>query len=91
MSQWLSLYTLKSLGAYEVVIAGPEAAQLQLELWKNGTLGHCKVFVKPEDAKLSIFTDKMAIEQKNTFYVCENAACQQPVFSTDEVIKSVQL
>lgn len=31
--------------------------------------------------------DKVAIEQKSTFYLCQNFACQQPVQSTSDVSK----
>lgn len=89
MSQWLSLYLLKSEGSYEIMIAGAEAKEQQKALWKKG-LHNSLVFCVPEKSESSFFSGKRPIDNQITYYVCQNGACKQPVFSQKEVLNSIQ-
>ncbi|MFT6036601.1 MAG: hypothetical protein ACJAT1_002310 [Marivirga sp.] len=88
MAQWLSMFSLKAHGSYEIVITGPDAASFQKLFWKEG-IHNSIVYCNPEQTENALFIGKLAIEGKTTIYVCQNGACKQPLFSVHEALTAI--
>jgi len=90
LSKWLQTYCLKAYQAHEIVICGEDAAQMQLQLWKND-IANAFVLIKNNESEQTIFKGKEAISGKTTIYVCKQQACRQPVFSIKDALKQIEL
>lgn len=86
-SNWALLLNRFVFGTYEMVVSGPDARQVSLEIQKSEVPE--VVIAGAEDlSELPIFEEKQA--QENTLiYVCTEGTCQLPTESITEAINHV--
>ncbi|MGM0582052.1 MAG: thioredoxin domain-containing protein [Bacteroidota bacterium] len=86
LANYASAYALKAYRSYDIVIVGKDAKKFQKELWANY---HPNVFImalEEEKEDQLVWKGKEIINTKTTIYVCENNACQQPVYTVEDAL-----
>ncbi|PTB95785.1 thioredoxin domain-containing protein [Marivirga lumbricoides] len=90
MSNWASAATLKVHNTYDVVIIGPEAKNMQQQMWAQfhpNTL----ILAREEPTEIaSVFKGKELLNQQTTIFVCQMNACQKPVNTVGEAIEQLK-
>ncbi|ADR20903.1 thioredoxin [Marivirga tractuosa] len=90
LANYASAYALKAFRSYDIVIVGTKATELQKELWSH-YLPNTFIMAIPEESKDQlVWKGKEIINTKTTIYVCENNACQQPVYSVDDALDQIR-
>jgi len=93
----LAAYDYKASGSKEVVVIGKldsDAAKSCLAFLRNEFMPNKVVaFGEPaelqDEAALALFRGKQILEQKTTFYVCENNVCKKPTTDLEEAKKLI--
>ncbi|GAB4024061.1 thioredoxin domain-containing protein [Spirosoma koreense] len=84
LTNWASLFALRSRPTAEIAIVGPETEQfrsgLDAEFYPNKVL--CGA---TQTSQLPLLQHRGAVDGQTTVYVCYNRACQLPVTSVAEV------
>ncbi|WNB18815.1 thioredoxin domain-containing protein [Marivirga arenosa] len=86
LSNWASAFILKSYPCYDVVIVGKDAKKIQRELWQHYLPNAFCMAIEEENNDELVWKGKEIINTKTSIYVCENNACQYPVFTSEDAI-----
>ncbi|WMN07001.1 thioredoxin domain-containing protein [Marivirga arenosa] len=86
LSNWASAFILKSYPSYDVVIVGKDAKKIQRELWQHYLPNAFCMAIEEENNDELVWKGKEIINTKTSIYVCENNACQYPVFTAEDAI-----
>ncbi|SMG37438.1 hypothetical protein SAMN05661096_02454 [Marivirga sericea] len=90
LANYASAFALKAYQSFDVVIVGKDAKKLQKKLWTH-YLPHTFIMAIEEESDLQVvWKGKEIINTKTTIYVCENNACQQPVYSVEEALAQLK-
>lgn len=90
LANYASAYALKAYRSYDVVIVGKKANELQKELWTHYLPNTFIMAIQEESNEQLVWKGKEIINTKTTIYVCENNACQQPVYSVDDALDQIR-
>ncbi|MDG2454314.1 MAG: hypothetical protein P8N47_00770 [Bacteroidia bacterium] len=72
---------------YEVIVVGPEGASIAKKL-QNSDLTNCIVVFSTQESNLPMFRNRY-VKGQTTIYVCQQGACQLPVYSVTEALKLI--
>lgn len=86
LANYASAYALKAYPSYDIVIVGKDAAKLQRELWDQYLPNTFIMAIENESDEELVWKGKEIINTKTTIYVCENNACQAPVYTTEDAL-----
>ncbi len=89
LSNWATLYFHKLTPTAEVAIVGPEAANIREEL-SSFYIPNMILLGTKTSSELALLEDKVAINGRNTIYVCYNKTCQLPVHTAAEALGQLQ-
>ncbi len=90
LANYASAYTLKAYRSYDIVIVGKKAKKFQKELWSHYLPNTFIMAIPEESDEQMIWKGKEIINTKTTIYVCENNACQQPVYSVEDALVQLE-
>ncbi|GAA5037252.1 hypothetical protein GCM10011506_33380 [Marivirga lumbricoides] len=90
MSNWASAATLKVHNTYDVVIIGPEAKNMQQQMWAQFH-PNALILAREEPTEIaSVFKGRELLNQQTTIFVCQMNACQKPVNTVGEAIEQLK-
>ncbi|MBK6267295.1 thioredoxin domain-containing protein [Marivirga sp. S37H4] len=90
MSNWASALLLKAYHSYDVVILGPEAKNMQQQLWADHHPNAIILAREKADSGLAVFKGKELLKEQTTIFVCQKNACQKPVYTVGEAIEQMR-
>jgi uncharacterized protein YyaL (SSP411 family) len=90
LANYASAYALKAYRSFDVVIVGKDAKEIQKELWAHYLPNAFIMAIQEENDALLVWKGKEVINTKTTIYVCENNACQQPVYSVEDAVAQMK-
>ncbi|HET8858672.1 thioredoxin domain-containing protein [Marivirga sp.] len=90
LSNYASAYALKAYRSYDIVIVGKKAIQFQKELWSHYLPNTFITAILEESDEQLVWKGKEIFNTKTTIYVCENNACQQPVYSVEDALAQLK-
>ena len=85
---WLVGLTTHEFGFNEIVITGKNLMSESKEILKEFLPINIIASSETKEKRLPIFNDKN-FSDKTYFYLCRNFSCEQPVFSTQELLNSI--
>ncbi|MCA4809631.1 thioredoxin domain-containing protein [Empedobacter stercoris] len=85
-ANWIQLYLNFSYPFKEIVIVGNEAQEYSKQIQQCYVPN--AIFVASETEQLEITKNRL-IENKTSIHICENYACQLPVYSIEEAYKNL--
>ncbi|MDM1137282.1 MULTISPECIES: thioredoxin domain-containing protein [unclassified Empedobacter] len=85
-ANWIQLYLNFSYPFKEIVIVGNEAQKYSKQIQQCYVPN--AIFVASETEQLEITKNRL-IENKTSIHICENYACQLPIFSIEEAYKNL--
>ena len=85
-ANWIQLYLNFSYPFKEIVIVGNEAQEYSKQIQQCYVPN--AIFVASETEQLEITKNRL-IENKTSIHICENYACQLPIFSIEEAYKNL--
>ncbi|WP_340154069.1 thioredoxin domain-containing protein [uncultured Marivirga sp.] len=86
LANYASAYALKAHKSFDVVIVGKDAKKFQKEMWSHYLPNSFIMAIEEENDKELVWRGKEIINTKTSIYVCENNACQQPVYDVQDAI-----
>lgn len=86
LANYASAYNLKSYKSYDVVIVGSDAKKFQKELWSHYLPNAFIMAIEEENNDELVWKEKEIINTKTSIYVCENNACQRPVYTVMDAL-----
>jgi uncharacterized protein YyaL (SSP411 family) len=90
LANYASAYALKAYRCYDVVIVGKDALKYQKELWAHYNPNSIIMALPEENSQELMWKGKEIINTKTTIYVCENNACQKPVYTVEDAIAQMK-
>jgi uncharacterized protein YyaL (SSP411 family) len=90
LANYASAYALKAYKSYDVVIVGKDAKKIQKELWSHYLPNAFIMAIEEENNDELAWKGKEIINTKTSIYVCENNACQQPVYAVEDALAQMQ-
>ncbi len=88
LSHWAILHLKKCIGSREIIIIGNDVTQYASEL-KSDFIPEAVFMGAKEASTFPLLKDRSAIDGKTTIFVCQNKACQLPVFNTLDAKKQL--
>ena len=85
MSNWASLYIMKSFPTAEIIIVGEDYENFSKEFHKD-YLPNSIVMATNKNSDLPLFENRAGIDGKTTIYVCFDKACKLPVTSVADAM-----
>jgi uncharacterized protein YyaL (SSP411 family) len=86
-SNWAKTHLMFTYPYYEVIVVGPEGASIAKKL-QNSDLTNCIVVFSTQESNLPMFRNRY-VKGQTTIYVCQQGACQLPVYSVTEALKLI--
>lgn len=86
LANYASAYTLKAYKSYDVVIVGTDAKKFQKELWSHYLPNAFIMAIEEENNDQLVWKGKEIINTQTSIYVCENNACQRPVYTVEDAL-----
>ena len=86
LANYASAYNLKAYKSYDVVIVGSDAKKFQKELWSHYLPNAFIMAIEEENNDELVWKGKEIINTKTSIYVCENNACQRPVYTVMDAL-----
>ena len=87
LSNWVDLGLLLTQNQKEVVITGTNAIEWAKKILNIGLSESTLIFAATSSSGLEVFENRFS--DKNTVYICENYACQLPVYDFDLALKQL--
>ncbi len=86
-SNWAKAHLMYTYPYYEVILVGPEGESMAKKL-QNSDLTNCIVAFSTQESNLPMFRNRY-VKGQTTIYVCQQGACQLPVYSVTEALKLI--
>ena len=86
-SNWAKAHLMYTYPYYEVIVVGPEGESMAKKL-QNSDLTNCIVAFSTQESNLPMFRNRY-VKGQTTIYVCQQGACQLPVYSVTEALKLI--
>ena len=90
LANYASTYALKAYRSYDIVIVGKKAEEFQKALWGQYLPNTFIMAIPEESNEQLVWKGKEIINTKTTIYVCENNACQQPVYTVEDALDQIR-
>lgn len=90
LAHWASLFSKLTSPTAEIAVVGEDISAAMLELNQHYIPNKVVVAKKPgSTSSLALLENREMINEKTTFYLCYNKACQLPVNNLEEVLKQL--
>ncbi|QNF33456.1 thioredoxin domain-containing protein [Adhaeribacter swui] len=88
LANWANVYYTKLKPTAEIAIVGPEAQSFR-NSFADFYLPNAIFAGTETESQLPLLTDRLALEEETTIYVCFNKTCQLPVNSVAEALEQL--
>ena len=87
-SQWAQLLAKESFSFKEVIIVGPDAKKINIQI-KQNYLPNVLFQISEKESKLPLLKDRF-FKDETLIYVCENKVCMRPTKNFEEAINQIK-
>ncbi len=89
LSQWAHVFARLATGSYEIVMTGPQAVELRLEMGMHH-LPLATFCGSIHASNLPLLRDRVPTDGTTRVYICRNNTCQLPVTTVSEALRVIK-